>query len=238
MESYASPTAPTVTSLTGKSRPAPGNSSAYRVLVVDDQQTVRAAIAALLNARGFEAVSVDTGFVALGMLKDEYFDVMICDVRMPEMSGLDLLSHALDIDRDLPVLMLTAVNDVATAREALERGAMDYLTKPIEMDDLDQIVRGAAEHRRHELSRRSGPHPAVPEGTPESRQLNLLGGPLDGRRVRLEDVRFRLWVLHQPDGEHVWASIEEPTNLPSGTRTIGSYVCTPPQEHMQWVPRG
>lgn len=216
----------------------PGASPKFRVLVVDDHDSVRDAIAALLNARGFEATAVDSGEHALDRLRADYYDVLVCDILMPGMSGLDLITEALKLDRNLPVLALTAVSDTHTARDAIERGAMDYLTKPIEMDDLDQIVRGAAEHRRHELSRRSGPHPAVPEGTPESRQLNLLGGPLDGRRVRLEDVRFRLWVLHQPDGEHVWASIEEPTNLPSGTRTIGSYVCTPPQEHMQWVPRG
>jgi DNA-binding NtrC family response regulator len=110
---------------------------------VDDQEAVRLAIARLLGGRGHEVVTAGTGAAALTKLREEYFDVLLCDVRLPEMSGLEILSQAMLLDRDLPVLMLSGASDVATAREALKRGAMDYLTKPIELDDLDLAVRSA-----------------------------------------------------------------------------------------------
>jgi hypothetical protein len=53
--------------------------------------------------------------------------------------------------------------------------------------------------------------------------------------VRVEDARYRLWVVMQPDGEHVWASIDPPTNLPEGTRLIGSYAFSPEQQTMLWT---
>jgi response regulator RpfG family c-di-GMP phosphodiesterase len=80
---------------------------------------------------------------------------MLCDVRMPEMSGLDILPHALRQDADLAILMLTAVNDAATATDALSHGAMDYLVKPIELGELERAVERAS-HRRHlEIERRN-----------------------------------------------------------------------------------
>lgn len=212
----------------------PGPSSALRVLVVDDQDAVRTAVAGMLSARGFESVMAGSGTEALERLSNEYFDVMVCDVRMPGMSGLEILSAALNIERGLPVLMLTAANDLETARDALERGAMDYLTKPIEMDDLASAVMSAAQHRRYELKRTSGPQPVIPQITNGARDVELVGGPLDSRRVRVEDARYRLWVVMQPDGEHVWASIDPPANLPEGTRAIGSYAFSPEHQTMRW----
>src|SRR5258708_19206229 len=128
----------------------PGASSQLRVLVVDDQQTVRAAISGLLVARGFDVVSAGTGEKALEHLRTEYFDVMLCDVRMPGMPGLELLTNALNIERSLPVLMLTAENHLESARDALERGALAYFSNPIEMDELDQAGRNDTVHPRRE----------------------------------------------------------------------------------------
>jgi DNA-binding NtrC family response regulator len=223
------------TSASGIPNITPGPSSQLRVLVVDDQDAVRAAVAGMLSARGFDTVMAGSGSEALERLKSEYFDVMVCDVRMPGMSGLEILSEALMVERGLPVLMLTAANDLETARDAMERGAMDYLTKPIEMDDLAQAVHSAAQHRRYELKRISGPQPAIPRVSQDAENVELVGGPLDSRRVRVEDARYRLWVVMQPDGEHVWASIDPPANLPEGTRAIGSYVFSEERQHMRWT---
>ena len=194
------------------------------------------AIAGLLTARGFDSVTAGSGSEALERVRSEYFDVMVCDVRMPEMSGLDILSKALDIERGLPVLMLTAANDLETARDALERGAMDYLTKPIEMDELAAAVTSAANHRRYELKRVSGPQPVIPKLSSGANEVELVGGPLDARRVRVEDARYRLWVVMQPDGQHVWASIDPPSSLPDGTCAIGSYAFSPEHQTMRWSP--
>ncbi len=214
----------------------PNASSKLRVLVVDDQVTVRTAIVALLNARGYDALSAEDGDGALAILRDQSFDVMLADIRMPGMSGLDLLTEALKIDQNLPVLMLTAVTDVGTAREAIKRGAMDYLSKPIEMDDLDRAVRSAANYHRDKLRRTSGPQPVVNDTKPATEEYLLQGGPLSDGKVRLEERDVFLWVVMQEDGEHVWAAAERPTGLPAGATLIGSYAPDGDTGTMTWTP--
>jgi putative nucleotidyltransferase with HDIG domain len=125
-----------------------------RVLVVDDEDTIRTALARFLRGQGYDVEVAESGAEALAALKRQRFVVMLCDVRMPEMTGLDVVPRALRLDGDLAILMLTAVNDAATATDALSHGAMDYLVKPIELAELQRAVERAA-HRRHlEMERR------------------------------------------------------------------------------------
>ncbi len=125
-----------------------------RVLVVDDEESIRTAIARFLRGKGYEVEVADSGAAALALLERQRFVVMICDVRMPEMTGLEVVPSALRHDGNLAILMLTAVNDAATATDALSHGAMDYLVKPIELAELQRAVERAA-HRRHlEMERR------------------------------------------------------------------------------------
>lgn len=214
----------------------PGSSPKLRVLVVDDHDSVRDAIAGLLNARGFEAEAVDSGETALERLRANYYDVLVTDILMPGMSGLDVITEALKLDRNMPVLALTAVSDNHTARDAIQRGAMDYLTKPVEMDDLAKAVESAGNYRRSEIKRRSGPQVAIPETEEERGTLVLSGGPLDARRVRVEDPHTPIWVVHRPEGEQAWASHEPPSNLGAGARTLGSYVFSADKGTMLWTP--
>jgi putative two-component system response regulator len=145
-------------------QPAPRASSAQRtpaevapkrVLVVDDEETIRFALARFLRSRGYEVEVADSGSAALARLEEERFVVMLCDIRMPDMSGLDLVPLALQLDDDLAVLMLSAVNDAATATSALTNGARDYLVKPIELPDLERAVERAAHRRQLEIQRRT-----------------------------------------------------------------------------------
>jgi DNA-binding response OmpR family regulator len=214
-----------------------GEEAKPRVLVVDDEDTVSSAIATLLMRRGCEAVTANSGTAALARMREEYFDVILCDVRMPGMTGLEFLSEALLLDRDLPVMMLSGSSDLATARDALARGAMDYLTKPIELTELDLAVRAATRHRRHEIERQRVERLTSGEVKP-SETVELHGGPLAGRKVHLEDRRFRLWVVVQPDGERVWAAVERPPNLPEGTRVLGAYGFSRQAGAMTWTPAG
>jgi DNA-binding response OmpR family regulator len=174
---------------------------------------------------------------ALERVRAEYFDVLLCDVKMPGMSGLEFLSEALLLDRDLPVLMLSGVQDMATARDALARGAMDYLRKPIELDELDSAIRSATRHRRHEIEKQRAEKLAAAIAEQRIETLDLHGGPLDGRKVKLEDRRFRLWVVVKQDGEHVWAAVNMPAELPADTRLIGSYSLTSSGTAMSWEPQ-
>lgn len=127
---------------------------AARVLIVDDEKSVRLALAGLLRTRGHTVEVVESGAGAIEMLSRNRFDVMLCDVRMPGMSGLELLPRALQMDGKLAVLMLTAVNDAITVRAAMAQGAFDYLMKPVEVADLESAVARALHRRSLEIQRR------------------------------------------------------------------------------------
>lgn len=203
-------------------------SGAFRVLVVDDEASVCDAVVTLLNSRGHHAVGADNGPDALALLQREYFDVLVCDVRMPGMSGLDLLTKALDIVPGLPVIMLSGVSDVSTGRDALHRGAMDYLIKPVELGELDRAVQAAARRRRAL---------AAPPGT-DTANVELRGGPLDKRHVRIEDSRFRLWVIQKISGQELVAAIEAPASIEKGSALLGAYGYSPSENVMNWEPAG
>jgi putative two-component system response regulator len=111
-----------------------------RILVVDDEELIRSSLAKFLRSKGYEVTTCDAAATALEHLQRERFVLLLADVRMPGMSGLDLVPAALRIDPELAVMMLTAVNDAPTATEALAQGAMDYLMKPIELADLAAAV--------------------------------------------------------------------------------------------------
>lgn len=132
-----------------------GGTAARRVLVVDDEVSIRGAIGKFLTARGYEVALAEHGAGALDALQRERFDALLCDVRMPGMSGTDVVPRALELRPDLAVLMLTAVNDAPTATEALANGAMDYLMKPVELDDLAQAVERALRKRDLEIQQRN-----------------------------------------------------------------------------------
>lgn len=132
-----------------------GKSAGPRILIVDDEELIRTAFARFLETRGYETVVTDSGRAAIAQLRAGPFTVLLSDVFMPEMSGLQLLAEALRIDGDLAVLMLTANSDAHAATEALSQGAMDYLVKPIELTVLERAVARAIHRRQLEIERRN-----------------------------------------------------------------------------------
>ena len=121
---------------------------APRVLIVEDEEAVRGAFHRFLRSRGYEVRAAESGAAALDILHQERFVLMLCDVRMPGMTGLEVVSKAVEIDPDLAAMMLTAVNDAPTATEALSNGACDYLMKPLELAALQQAVERALHKRQ------------------------------------------------------------------------------------------
>jgi putative two-component system response regulator len=111
-----------------------------RILIVDDEETIRLALRKFLRSRGYEVEVAGSGDQAMQILDRESFSLMLCDVRMPGMTGVQVVPQARKKDQDLAIIMLTAVNDAATATEVLASGAMDYLMKPVELADLQQAV--------------------------------------------------------------------------------------------------
>lgn len=121
-----------------------------RILIVDDEETIRLALRKFLRSRGYEVEIAGSADDALQILNDDSFSLMLCDVRMPGMTGVQLVPQARERDQDIAIIMLTAVNDAATATEVLSSGATDYLIKPVELADLQQAVDRAL-HKRAEL---------------------------------------------------------------------------------------
>ena len=111
-----------------------------RILIVDDEETIRLALRKFLRSRGYEVEIAGSGDQALQILDKQAFSLMLCDVRMPGMTGVQVVPQARARDHDLAIIMLTAVNDAATATEVLSAGASDYLMKPVELADLQQAV--------------------------------------------------------------------------------------------------
>ena len=120
---------------------------ARTILVVDDEPTLRETLAENLEIEGFQVVTAESGAEALEHLAQQPFVLMVCDVRMPGLSGVEVVPRALQLDSELAIMMLTAVNDAPTATEALSHGAMDYLMKPVELADLEQAIERAL-HKR------------------------------------------------------------------------------------------
>lgn len=125
-----------------------------RVLVVDDEEVIRTSLARFLRARGFDVTTAESGRQALVAMQDEKFVAMLSDIRMPEMTGLELVPQAHAVDADLAIIMLTAVNDAPTATEALGLGAMDYLMKPVELGDLATALERALHKRALAIEQR------------------------------------------------------------------------------------
>jgi putative two-component system response regulator len=122
-----------------------------RLLIVDDEDTIRLVLAKYLRTRGFEVSTAESGDAALEVLAGARFDLMLCDVRMPGLSGVELVPAALQRDPNLGIVMLSAVNDAPTATEAMAHGVLDYLTKPIELQHLHDAVQRAL-HKRMLMS--------------------------------------------------------------------------------------
>ena len=114
-----------------------------RILIVDDDAGQRSLLDSFLKSQGFETQPVESGERALEMLRQGSFGMMISDVRMPGMSGLETLRRAREHHPVLPVLLVTAYADIREAVGAMRDGAVNYLAKPIDLDELLSTVRKA-----------------------------------------------------------------------------------------------
>ncbi|UCD23845.1 MAG: response regulator [Gemmatimonadota bacterium] len=118
-----------------------------KALVVDDDSALRSALVRFLSNQGYSVASADTGQQALELVGNEGFDLMLLDIRMPGMNGIDVVPEALHQDPDLAIIMLSALSDATSAAICMQRGAVDYLTKPIELNDLSKAIDRALRKR-------------------------------------------------------------------------------------------
>lgn len=111
-------------------------SSKISILYADDEETLRLLVPNQLSLEGFSVDVADDGDTAVKMLKKKSYDILLLDIRMPRMNGIEVLNHMKENRISCRVIMLTGVDDLTVALEAVKSGAKDYLTKPYEIRTL------------------------------------------------------------------------------------------------------
>ena len=153
------------------------------ILLVDDEKAVRDATAQSLLLAGCEVETLSNAPAALLKVTPEFEGVIISDIRMPDMDGLEFLERVLKIDRDLPVILISGHADVATAVAAIRQGAYDLLEKPFSNTQLLDVIKRATEKRRLTLENRAlkealenqtRPGPRIIGQTPSIMQLRKM----------------------------------------------------------------
>jgi putative two-component system response regulator len=124
------------------------------VLVVDDEDGIRQALTRFLTRLGYQVQAAANATEALEKQAAHHPTAMLCDIRMPETSGVELLPKVLAQDSDLAIIMLTAIDEPRTAIECLKLGAYDYLIKPVDLEELELSLQHALRQRQLEVDRR------------------------------------------------------------------------------------
>jgi two-component system, NtrC family, response regulator HydG len=119
-----------------------------KILIVDDELVVRDSLGKWFTSEGYTARPVGSAREALEVIQQTEFDIALLDIKMPGMDGMELQTRLREADPDLTVVIMTGYASVDTAVQALKRGAYDYITKPVDPDELSHLVSNALEHKR------------------------------------------------------------------------------------------
>ena len=118
-----------------------------KILIIDDEMIMRESLAGWLKRDGHEVASAASGEEAMQRLQNTRFDILLLDIKMEGMSGLDVLKQVKENDPDVAVVMITAYGSISTAVEAMKKGAYDYLLKPFDPDALGVLIDKIIEHQ-------------------------------------------------------------------------------------------
>jgi DNA-binding NtrC family response regulator len=118
-----------------------------KILIIDDEMIMRESLAGWLKRDGHEVASAASGEDAMQLLQKSRFDILLVDIKMEGMSGLDVLKQVKESDSDVAVVMITAYGSISTAVEAMQKGAYDYLLKPFDPDALGVLIDKIIEHQ-------------------------------------------------------------------------------------------
>jgi two-component system, NtrC family, response regulator PilR len=136
-----------------------------KILVVDDEQSMRDFLSIMLKKEGYDVVTAENGGGALKAIQAEIFDLVITDVKMPDIDGIEVLKTVKEVSPETVVIMITAFATAETAVEAMKLGAYDYITKPFKVDEIKLVIQKALEKRhlrkenillRREIESRAG----------------------------------------------------------------------------------
>ena len=160
------------------------------ILIVEDDEGIRTSLEKSFSRRDYEVVTA--GLVAAGcrVLTERKIHVILVDLRLPDGSGLDVLTAARDLDPDIDVVVITAFPEVSTAVRAMREGARDYIVKPFDLEDLHLSVRRVIEtrelHRTVRRLRRERPDPGTTAG-------------ILGESAAIAEVREHIGMVAQAD---------------------------------------
>jgi DNA-binding response OmpR family regulator len=191
-----------------------------RILVVDDEPAIGDAVAYALRASGFEVDTFGNGETALEAARATGYDVLVLDVRLPGLSGIEICRRLRD-ESDVPILILTAMDAEVDRVLGLEAGADDYVTKPFSIAELVSRVRAIL--RRRELDRASGG--AVRRVGSLELDVNRHDVRIDGRTIRLTPSEFRLLAFLAQEPEHVYSRREIMQHLWDSTYVGDQRAC-------------
>jgi CheY-like chemotaxis protein len=161
------------------------------LLLVDDNEALRRSLRRALTAEGHEVVEASNGREAVQRAKEEDFDLILSDVRMPDMDGVELLRSIHERDADLPVLLITGDPELGTAMKAVEYGALEYLTKPVDLEKLKaSTLRALALRKQRLLAKRALEAQSTGRRTVSSQMAKVEGftGALLGGRYRVGNL--------------------------------------------------
>ncbi len=131
----------------------PSEDQVSRVLVVDDMEAMRLALVKCLHMSGYEVMAASSGGEALELLRTQRFDLLLTDQTMPGLSGLELTDAVSRMHPDMPIVVLTGHTDVELAKDSLQRGASDFVTKPVNIRELPILIERNLTRRRLEVAR-------------------------------------------------------------------------------------
>lgn len=160
-----------------------------RVLVVDDDEQLLRSMKRTLSAMGFEIETANNGRVATEKIDASEYNCVVSDISMPEMTGIELLGAIREHDLDVPVVLVTGAPTIDTAVQALKYGAFNYLSKPVDFDELDRVLEKGIRLHRMALMKRAA--------------MELIGGSAPagdraGLQASLNRAIEKLWMAYQP----------------------------------------
>jgi two-component system response regulator PilR (NtrC family) len=132
-----------------------GNSSAKtRILIIDDEPSMREFLQIMLHKEGYEVATASNGLEALKQCEKTPFDLVITDIKMPKLSGMEVLHRIKDVNPNTKVIMITAFANLEGAIESMKEGAYDYITKPFKIDDIKLVIENALKSKEVSIQRK------------------------------------------------------------------------------------
>lgn len=118
-----------------------------KILVIDDQKSIRNTLKEILEYEGNEVILAETGPLGLESFESDKFDIVLCDIKMPDMDGIEVLQKMMEKNPEVPVIMISGHGNVDTAVDAIKKGAYDFIEKPLDLNRLLVTIRNAVERK-------------------------------------------------------------------------------------------